>query len=98
MLEWNHDDFQFTVYKAISSIRSAPRALQIAPTNQPHTVAKLLQIVTPHQKLNRLWSTWFHKKRGNSRLSATISFLRRVLYGVRKFLRKCGMRMLAALN
>jgi hypothetical protein len=27
--------YQFTVYKANSSIRSAPRTLQIAPTNQP---------------------------------------------------------------
>jgi len=40
--------FQFTVYKAISSIRLATRALQVAPTNQPHTLAKLLQIVTSH--------------------------------------------------
>ena len=71
---WNRTttSYQFTVHKAVSSIRSAPRAFQITPTNQPHTTSKLLQIVTSHQKLNRFLWTWFRKKRGNSRLSGRL--------------------------
>jgi len=97
MLEWNHDDFQFTVHKAISSILSAPRALQIAPTNQPQTVAK-------YSRLLHHTRYWIDSCEHGSIKSvgildyATISFLRGVLYGVRRFLRKCGMRMLTALN